>query len=304
MIMQMSSLPSSPLPDPEDFRYTSARVKVLETRLLAESDFLRFRNLAPQARISVMQETFSWFDGDPSTFSDQANAHLYQVVFKMAEECGAPDLANYFQLPRAMEQVQAILEGARITEALVPITENFCKTSEISDLPPELKPVAQTAIRFYELEMLGSARRHLTKSMVEILMNSRYSKIPYFKRALVYWIDTLDVRLLISAGLRDGTYRGLDGGSLHLRSDTDLDTVARSLGIHTDDVFEIEKRLDERLFETIVSSRLLPTGAEVVFGYFWELEREFRNAAMLIAGAEVAIPPEELESAYRRTYAS
>ncbi|MEZ4813307.1 MAG: hypothetical protein R2883_07545 [Caldisericia bacterium] len=297
-------MPSLPNPDPEEFRYTSARIKVLETRLLAESDFLRFRNLARENRVAVIEETFVWFDGNPLTFSFQANTHLYEVAQKMAEECGSPDLAYYFQFPRGVEQVQAVLEGATITDALVPVTAKFCETGEISDLPTELVDVVAKAKRLYEFGLIGNARRLMSKTMIELIAASRFSKLPYFKKVLGYWIDTLDVRLLISAGLREGTYRGLPGGNLNLRSDTDLETVGRSLGIHTSDMYEIEKKLDERLFDAIVESRLIPAGPEVVFGYLWELEREFRNAAMLVAGALVAISPEELESAYRRTYAS
>ncbi len=302
-MMQTNSLPSLLLTDREDFRYTSARVKVLESQLLTQSDFLRFRNLSPTDRIAIIQDTFSWFDGNPKAFTRQWTEHLYKVTKTMTQECNAPDLGYYFLLPRGIEQIQALLEGAKLHTTPVPMAESFCRSGDLSELPAELiEPVAE-ARRLYKLGLTGSGRRLLSKSMVNLLSGSRYSKLPYFKTALTRWVDTLDVRLLISATLRKGTYRGLPGGSLHLRSDSDIESVARDLGIHSTDLFEIERVLDERLFKTIIESRLIPAGPEVVFGYLWELEREFRNASMLIAGALVAIPPKELENAYRRTYA-
>jgi len=297
-------LPSSKTPNPEDFRYTSARVKVLETRLLSETDFLRFRNLAPGARVSAMQDTFGWFDGVASNFRNQANAHLYDVAMRLASECNAPDLAAYFLLPKGFEQAQAVLEGAPCPKVLVPQFSMYCSTGSISDLPTEAQDCFEKASRLHDLGLVGSARRLITSTLISLMKQSRFTKLPYFSKLLTHWIDTLDVRLLISSMLRVGTYKGLKGGSLNLRSDTDLSQIARKLGIRDADPFSIEKKLDDMLFESVVESRKMPYGPEVVFGYLWELEREFRNASMLVVGAEVAIPPEELERAYRSAYAN
>ena len=299
---QMSLLPSSPIPDAENFRYSSARIKVLETKLLSESDFLRFKNLSPQARIQSMRDAYPWFTSDD--FDAQAGIFFYDVLDRFSSECNSPDLAIFFLIPKAMSQLQMILEGAPKSKYPVPFITEFTNTRDLETLPEPIRTAANEAKVFYDSSDKSEARRHLTSCLITMLSGSRFFKLPYFTDVVTHWIDLLSCHLLISTIIRKGTFQGLKGGTFEIQSDMNFTQLSKALGINDPSPYAIEIALDEKLFKTVSRARQITAGPEVVFAYFWELEREIRNAAMLLAGARVAIPPEELERAYRRTYAS
>jgi len=301
-MVQTSLLPSSPIPDAEHFRYSSARIKVLETRLLSESDFLRFKNLSPQARIQSMRDVYPWFTSDD--FETQAGIFFYDVLDRFSSECNSPDLATFFLVPKAMSQIQMILEGAPRSKCPVPLITEFTNTRDLQTLPEPIKTAASETKIFYDSGDKGEARRHLTNWLITMLSGSRFIKLPYFTDVVKHWIDLLSCRLLISTIIRKGTFQGLKGGTFEIQSNMDFIQLSKVLGIDDPSPFAIEIALDEKLFKAVSRARQITAGPEVIFAYFWELEREIRNAAMLLAGAHVAIPPEELERAYRRTYAT
>jgi len=249
-----------------------------------------------------MHDVYPWFTGED--FDAQAGSFFYDVINHFSSECNGPDLATFFLLPKALGQVQMMLEGAPSPKNPTPFITEFAETREIRTLPEPICIIANEAMTFYDAGNKGEARRHITTHLIKMLSGSRFFKLPYFTDVVSHWIDLLSCRLLISAIVRKGTFQGVEGGTLEIRSDMNFDKLSKILGIADSSPFAIEIALDEILFKTVSRARLITAGPEVVFAYFWEIEREIRNAAMLLAGARVAIPPEELEHVYRRTYAT
>lgn len=302
MTKQTGLLSSYPPPDAEAFRFTSARVKVIEGKLLSQADFLRFKNLSPGDRARAVKGIYPWFDGDASSFRAQADRHLFGESISLSEESGHPDLATYFLLPRAFAQVQASLEGATNPPAIVPFLGNYFDSCSISDLPEGLKETVSETKNLYDSGEKPKARRLMTQKLIEMLMESRFSKLPYFDECINAYSNLLEVRLVVASRIRKGHFVPIEG--CEINGDCTPEQLAKTLGTINPDLENLEQVASKKFFEKVTASRAIPAGPEVIFGYLSELENELVNASMLLAGSLVALPPAELEMAYGRAYVS
>jgi len=295
-------LPSYPPPDTEAFRFTSARVKVIEGKLLSQADFLRFKNFSPGDRARAIKGIYPWFDGDASGFRTQADRHLFGESILLSEESSHPDFATYFLLPRAFAQVQASLEGATNPPAIAPFLGNYFDSCSISDLPEGLREVVSDAKNLYSAGEKPKARRLMTQKLVDMLMESRFSRLPYFADCVGAYSNLLEVRLVIASRIRKGSFVPIEGCKIN--GNCTPEQLAKTLGTTNPDLENLEKVASKKFFEKVTASRAIPAGPEVIFGYLSELENELVNASMLLAGSLVALPPAELEMAYGRAYVS
>ncbi|MCE5176616.1 MAG: hypothetical protein ABFD23_00755 [Caldisericales bacterium] len=302
MTKQTGLLPSYPPPDAEAFRFTSARVKVMEGKLLSQADFLRFKNLSPGDRARAVKGIYSWFDGDANNFRTQADRHLFGESISLSEESSHPDLATYFLLPRAFAQVQASLEGATNSPVIMPFLGNYFDSCSISDLPEGLRETVSEAKNLYGAGEKPKARRLMTQKLVDMLMESRFSRLPYFADCVGTYSNLLEVRLVIASRIRKGSFVPIEG--CEINGNCTPEQLAKTLGTTNPDLENLEKVASKKFFEKVTASRAIPAGPEVIFGYLSELENELVNASMLLAGSLVALPPAELEMGYGRAYVS
>lgn len=302
MNAQTSLLPSLPPPDEEAFRYTSARIKVLETKFLGGSDFTKLKNLAPSEKASAIKGHCPWFDGNPGNFIRQSDQRLFDIAFSLAKECNHEDLASLFLLDRAMAQIQGKLEGSPQNSVPVPFIAKFLGSSSFDDLPPELQNSASKADILYKKNEKGDARRSLTSAMVDFAKTSRFAKLPYFGQYLAHWGNLLEVRLFISSIVRKGTFATISTSNMGLSKETSLHELAKKLNVKETDLQTIEAAAEERMSTHLLSARMLTCGPEVVFCYMFELSREHKNLAMILASTQVFVPEQEMAGMLRRPY--
>jgi hypothetical protein len=283
--MPVTLLPNSPPLDDEKARFTSARVKVLESKLIIHSDLERLKGLNAEDTVKQVRLYHAWASSNPLEFRIQSYNVLFKTTMQMAKECDTPDLYWYFALPTIFAQLQSFLEGNTVPDYPVDCLSQYFEKNETKYLPGELGQVANEANKFYEAGRKGYARRLLTSRMLLMLAESRFNKDEYFKEFLKRWTFIVQIRLYISSIERKST--------LHFVNPDQYDTPeeilleARKLGIKDLSISVIERNAEKILFDHVKSARMTVAGMEVIFCYLFELTKEFEKIAEILAGTVV-----------------
>lgn len=283
--MPATLLPSSPPLDDEKARFTSARVKVLESKLIIHSDLDRLKGMNAEDTVKQVRLYHSWASGDPLKFRSQSYDVLYKTALQMAKESDTPDLYWYFTLPTIFAQLQSFLEGSTVPDYPVDCLVQYFEKKETKYLPGELEQIANEAKKLYEGDKQGDARRLLTSRMLGMLDQSRFNKKDYFKEFLRRWTFILQIRLYISSVERKGSLQFVNPDEYDTPEEILLE--AKELGIKDLAVSGIERSAEYKLFELVRSARMSVAGMEVIFCYLFELTKEFEKIAEILAGTVV-----------------
>lgn len=285
MTMPQTLLPSSPPLDDEKARFTSARVKVLETRLIIHSDLDRLTGLSAQDTVKQIRLYHSWACDDPIEFRTQSHGILDKTALQMARESDTPDLYWYFTLPTIFAQLQSHLEGGTLPAYPAHSLAQYFEKKETKYLPGELQQVALDAVKLYEIDKQGDARRLLTSKMLQMLAQSRFNKKEYFREFLRRWTLIVQIRLYISSVARKGSLQFVNPDQYD--TPEEILQEAKGLGIKDLAISGIERNAEKKLLEHVKSARMSVAGVEVIFCYLYELTKEFEKIAEILAGTVV-----------------
>lgn len=285
MTMPVTLLPNSPPLDDEKARFTSARVKVLESKLIIHSDLDRIKGLSAEDTVKQVRLYHSWASSDPLEFRSQSYNVLNKTALQMAKESDTPDLYWYFNLPTIFAQLQSHLEGSTVPDYPIDCLAQYFEKKETKYLPGELEQVANDAKKLYDANRQGDARRLLTSKMLQMLDQSRFNKKDYFNEFLRRWTLIMQIRLYISSITRKGSLQFVIPDQYDTPEEILLE--AKKLGIRDLAVSAIERSAEKKLFEHIRSARMSVAGMEVIFCYLFELTKEFEKIAEILAGTVV-----------------
>lgn len=285
MTMPVTLLPSSPPLDDEKARFSSARVKVLESKLIIHSDLDRLKGLSAEDTVKQVRLYHSWASSDPLVFRAQSYDALHKTVMQMAKESDTPDLYWYFNLPTIFTQLQSHLEGSTVPDYPVDCLVPYFEKNETKYLPGELEQVASEATKLYDSGKQGDARRLLTFKMLQMLAQSRFNQKDYFREFLRHWTFIVQIRLYISSIERKGSLQFVNPDLYD--TPEEIIVEARKLGIKDLAVSGIERSAEKILFDHVRSARMSVAGIEVIFCYLFELTKEFEKIAEILAGTVV-----------------
>ena len=285
MTMPAILLPNSPPLDEEKARFTSARIKVLETKLVIYSDLEKLCGMSKDELVGQIKLHHPWAASDPIKFRAQSYEILYKTALDLSKESDTPDLYWFFVLPTVFVQLQSFLEGGFKPEIPVPGMKEFFDKNDENLLPTGLLEVFSKAKDVYADGKQGEARRFLTAQLLEMLNSSRFCNKQYFKDFVSRWSFLVQLRLYVSSLMRKGSLQYVNPDLYD--TPEEILSQAKDLGIKNTSISGIELQMENALFAHVKTARMSVAGFDVLFCYLFELTKEFEKIAELLAATTV-----------------